>query len=103
MSRNSPAIAALVLCLSACGSKPHESKVVRLIDIFDTAKIEGTPDSQSVAPKALWDFAKPEKGAEEWKAGDGVAGLKIVDGKLTGRSTTDFPLIYVSRPKTVDA
>src|SRR5450432_860529 len=101
MNKNRYAIAAAVLFLAAC-SRPRENKVVRLVDIFDTAKIEGTPDSKSLAPKAMWDFAKPEKGAEEWKAGDGVSGLKIVDGKLIGRSTTDFPIIYVSRPKAVD-
>jgi L-serine dehydratase len=47
------------------------------------------------------DWGFPDSPAST-KAGDGVTGLKLVDGKLTGTSTTDFPIIYVSRPKTVD-
>ncbi|MBI1786279.1 MAG: sulfatase [Acidobacteria bacterium] len=99
------ALAATLCLLAACRRSP-ETKVVRLVDVFDTAKIEGSPKGKAPEPGALWDFAKPPQGAADpllgWKAGDGVAGLKIQDGKLTGRSTTDFPILYVSRPKSVD-
>jgi arylsulfatase A-like enzyme len=37
-----------------------------------------------------------------WKAGAGVADLRITDGRLTGRSTTDFPLIYAPVPPNID-
>lgn len=99
------AVAATLLVLAGCRGS-HESRVVRLVDVFETAKVEGAPSGKPPEPAALWDFSKPPQGAKDallgWQAGDGVSGLKIVDGKLTGRSTTDFPIIYVSRPKTVD-
>jgi hypothetical protein len=92
-----------LLLLTAC-RRATESKVVRLVDLFDSAKVEGSPTKKAAEPGALWDFSKPPKpGADAtlgWKAGDGVTGLKVVDGKLTGKSTTDFPIIYVERPKT---
>jgi len=98
----------LVLCLlllTAC-RRATESRVVRLVDQFDSAKVDGSPSKKAADPGALWDFSKPQKpGADAtlgWKAGDGVTGLKVVDGKLTGKSTTDFPILYVDRPKTVD-
>ncbi len=94
-----------LLLLTACRRVP-ESKVVRLVDLFDSAKVEGSPSKKAAEPAALWDFSKPLKPGGDatlgWKAGDGVTGLKLVDGKLTGKSTTDFPIIYVVRPKTVD-
>jgi len=99
------ALAAALLILSGCRSS-RESRVVRLVDVFDSAKVEGAPTGNPPEPSAQWDFSKPPQGAKDallgWQAGDGVAGLKVVDGKLTGRSTTDFPIIYVGRPKSVD-
>jgi arylsulfatase A-like enzyme len=37
-----------------------------------------------------------------WKAGPGVSGLKIVEGRLTGRTTTDFPIIHAAVPQNID-
>jgi arylsulfatase A-like enzyme len=97
----------LIALLSLTGCRhANESKVVRLIEVFDSAKIEGAPAGKPLAPGALWEFGSPPQGSKDpllgWKPGDGVAGLKVSEGKLTGRSTTDFPIVYVSRPKTVD-
>src|SRR5258708_6135326 len=94
------AFAAVLLLLSAC-SRSSNVKAIRLVDAFTTAKIEGAPSKTSVEHPAIWEFAGAGKSKEEflgWKAGDGVTGLKVVDGKLTGRTTTDFPIIYASRP-----
>lgn len=66
--------------------------------------IEGSPQSAEAKPAALWDFttaANAGSGADAtlgWKAGPGVSGLRIVDGRLSGRSTTEFPVIYAERP-----
>jgi hypothetical protein len=77
--------------------------MVRLVDLFDKAKVEGNPTKKAPPSAALWDFTKASKESDDpmlgWKAGDGVTGLKVVDGKLTGTSTTDFPIIYVSGPR----
>ncbi len=78
--------------------------VVRLVDLFQPELVQGSPTTADPKPKALWDFTAVE-GSDPlmgWKVGRGVADLKIVDGKLTGRATADFPIIYAARPETVD-
>ncbi len=85
-----------------CGS--DAPPVVRLVDVFQPDLVEGAPAAADSDPKGLWDFAATG-GAEPtlgWKVGRGVADLKVVDGKLTGRATADFPIIYAARPKLVD-
>jgi arylsulfatase A-like enzyme len=97
-------IAALLL-LAGCRRAP-EVRAIHLVDIFDTARIDGSPNHTSPTPAALWDFSAVPPGHPDdtlgWKSGDGVTNLKVINGILTGRSTTDFPIIYVSRPKAVD-
>ncbi|MCW5977654.1 MAG: sulfatase [Bryobacteraceae bacterium] len=94
-----------LLSLASCQRSPAP-KAVHLVDLFDASNVEGSPQGEALEPAARWDFSKPAKPGEDallgWKAGDGVTGLKVVDGKLTGRTTTDFPILYVSRPKAVD-
>ncbi|HEX8984960.1 MAG TPA: sulfatase [Bryobacteraceae bacterium] len=99
------AVFAAVLLSTGCHRTP-QFPAVRLVDLFGAAKIEGAPQGKALDPGALWDFGRPPAGTADpllgWKAGPGVEGLKVVDGKLTGRTTTDFPILYASRPKTVD-
>jgi arylsulfatase A-like enzyme len=105
MFRYRVALATALLVLPAC-RRSQDATVVRLVDLFGSAKIEGSPRGKPLDPSALWDFAKPPKGTADpllgWKAGPGVAGLTVAGGKLSGRTTTDFPILYVTRPKTVD-
>ena len=100
-----------LLGLSGCGRQQETAKVIRLVDRFDSKMIEGSPQSAEAAPAASWNFsapapapapAGPDAATLGWKAGSGVTGLKIVDGHLTGRSTTTFPVIYVERPAAMD-
>jgi len=71
--------------------------------------VKGTPASVGeMKPVAIWDFSKPSQvktnEAPEtvgWKAGVGVSGLALRNGRLAGRSTEDFPIIYLS-PKFED-
>jgi hypothetical protein len=77
--------------------------MVRLIDVFDSASVGGTPEAGEAAPRALWNFAEAGDGATlGWRAGPGVTDLRVVDGKLTGRATSDFPIIYAPRLESVD-
>jgi arylsulfatase A-like enzyme len=98
-------ISIAVFVLAACSRGPQPG-VVRLVDVFDAAKVEGRPQGKELDAGALWDFSRPPKDGSDpllgWKAGVGVAGLKVENGRLTGRSTTEFPILHVERPKTVD-
>ena len=90
--------------LMGCGGMKGPT-VVRLVDEFDASAVEGAPASRAPEPRALWNFAELAEDDPPllgWKAGAGVTELKVVDGKLTGRTTTDTPIIYALRPETVD-
>ena len=93
-----------VLVLFGCGGG-EPPPVVRLVDEFDPDSVQGAPTSKALEPQALWNFSEPgEEGSSllGWKAGVGVSGLKVVDGKLTGRTTSETPIIYAMSPDTVD-
>ena len=99
-------VVGLVLGFSACGSETSDHATpIRLVDTFRSEMVKGTPDSiREIEPLALWDFSKPgqakTKEAPEtlgWKAGPAVSGLALRNGRLTGRSTADFPIVYVSQ------
>ena len=93
-----------VLVLFGCGGGEPPS-VVRLVDEFDPDSVQGAPTSQAPEPQALWNFSEPgEEGSPllGWKAGVGVSGLQVVDGKLTGRTTSETPIIYAMSPETLD-
>jgi len=95
---------AAALLIFGCGGGETVT-MVRLVDVFDQDGVEGAlDDSDQAQPQALWDFAQPGDDATlGWMAGPGVADLRVVDGKLTGRATNDFPIIYIDRPETADA
>jgi arylsulfatase len=93
---------ATVLFIFGCG-KGDTPTMIRLVDVFDTESVEGAPENGLTEPQALWNFAETGDDATlGWRAGLGVADLRVVDGKLTGRATGDFPIIYVARPESVD-
>ncbi len=102
-------LTAPLLLVGCGGGSAGGESVIRLVDRFDSKMIEGSPKSLPAAPAARWDFssaAKPGGGDAAatlgWKAGPGVTGLRVVEGRLTGRSTSGFPVIYVARPQGVD-
>jgi arylsulfatase A-like enzyme len=108
MQRSGAVLAAAVFGISlGCSSgSPETSPVIRLIDRFQAEMVEGSPSTRSSDPAVSWDFARESQGQDPtlgWKAGAGVSDLKIVDGKLVGRATTDFPLLYAPITQTVDS
>ncbi len=94
-----------VALLSGCGGGSSEG-VIRLIDEFREDMVQGTPTK--IAPAETtgsWNFGEIEEGAPAmlgWKAGVGVSGLEVRDGRLRGRSTTDFPIIWAELEETPD-
>jgi arylsulfatase A-like enzyme len=101
-------IAVCAACVFVCGChrSTEPAAAVHLVDLFGSARIEGAPRGAALEPGALWDFAHPPAGTKDpllgWKAGPGVTGLKVANGRLTGRTTADFPILYVGRPVGAD-
>ncbi len=105
-----PVASFIFFLLSSCGAT--ESPIVnRLVDSFQPEMVEGTPTTIKAARSPIvWNFAEslpqssPKKATANlgWKPGVGVSGLQIREGRLQGRSTTDFPIIYARRAERLD-
>jgi arylsulfatase A-like enzyme len=99
--------------LAGCGQSSN-SGAIHLIDGFKIDMVKQSPAKRnSPEPAGLWNFAEPapgSSGASEdkdkatlgWKAGIGVSGLTLKDGRLKGHTTAEFPIIYVERNGKLD-
>ena len=85
---------AFLVFLFACSSPPPDAPVVRLVDVFDEATVEGSSTERGELPRTEWRF---DRGEHRWKAGPGVSGLTVREGRLVGRATTDVPIVHVER------
>jgi len=98
------AAALSAILLGGCGGAASDAAAIRLVDRFDRETVEGAP-AAAVELKAMWDFSSGD-GSEDpllgWKAGTGVRGLTVSDGRLRGTATTAFPILYVPVPEAVD-
>ena len=105
-----PLAAFILLLLSSCGAT--EAPIAhRLVDSFQPDMVEGSPTKVKAATLPIvWNFSEPlpqpspKKATANlgWKPGVGVSGLRIREGRLQGRSTTDFPIIYARRSERLD-
>jgi arylsulfatase A-like enzyme len=96
------AVAAAVSGVS-CGSTSSRStsSVVRLVDAFTPELLSGTPVGvKREIARVEWTFDKAEKGS--WEAGPGVTGLTVRGGRLTGRTSSTFPIVHLQRSKPLD-
>lgn len=73
----------------------EELTAIRLVDLFEPSAVAGGAPSAREIPRTEW------KGAE-WKAGPGVGGLTVRDGRLVGRATTTFPILHLTRTSGFD-
>ncbi len=89
-------IAWTLVLFTACGGSAPDPSVVRLVDQFASVQIENLSTAPASIEPTEWRFEDPTAAAA-WNAGLGVAGLRARDGRLTGRSTSEFPLIHVER------
>lgn len=88
--------------MAACGGGSSDVASVRLVDLFKPDMVQGVPSAAAPPASAHWDFAE-DQGLQGWAAAYGVADLKLVDGKLTGRSTSEVAVIYAPTPADLDA
>ncbi len=98
--------------LAACGGRGQERPaVIRLVDRFAPTAIEGAvAPGPFTSPRTEWRFdgpppappAKAFTATRGWEAGPGVANLAVADGRLEGRTTSDFPMIRVERSSGLD-
>ena len=98
--------------LPACSREtPEAGRAVRLVDLFKPESVSGgAPKSERELPRIEWRFdgpapaPAPKEFAETRgvQAGPNLQGLAIRDGHLTGKSTTDAPLIRLARTRNLD-
>jgi arylsulfatase A-like enzyme len=98
---------------SGCGAQPPDepASTLRLVDLFEPAAVTGSAAGPArEIPRTEWRFdgepAQPARGPASatrgWQAGPGVAALTLRDGRLTGRTTNDFPVIHFARTTGFD-
>ena len=100
------AVSLLLLLLANCGGNSSGPVAIRLVDQFRPELVTGAPARLNPPEGVAWNFGEREgEGNSQafavpnlgWKMGHGVAGLRIRDGRLVGRATNDFPIIYVQQ------
>ena len=106
-----PLTLALLLILSACSNDSTSPVAIRLVDAFLPEMVSGAPTRVDVSQGIGWNFGESQGlGSSRdspptnlgWKAGHGVTGLRIRDGRLSGRTTNDSPIIYVQQQEPGD-
>src|SRR5262249_10306187 len=87
--------------VSGCGRAPSRSAtVIRLVDQVKPEAITGGTTAHAEIPRTEWRFDAPAK--DKWDSGPGVTGLAVRDGRLTGRTTSAFPVLHVQRTSGLD-
>jgi hypothetical protein len=93
------AISVALTFVVSCGSTDDDSVVVRLVDSFAEASVVGTSGSATTPEPTEWRF---ESASDLWKAGTGVSGLEVREGRMTGRSTSRVPILHFERTSGLD-
>ena len=105
-------VSSVVLMTLACsGATPTDTqpRAVRLVDLFDAKRVQGSVKPMAAIRPTIWRFdatpaPQPANFAATggWEPGPGVAGLAVKDGQLTGRVTNDGALIHLERTSGLD-
>ena len=108
-----PLSALFMAVLSACAApvSTNAPTTLRLVDLFEPSLVDGKAVAPAArAPRTEWIFNRPaEPGVPEklapthgWEAPAGISGLAVREGRLTGKSTTDFPVLHLERKSGLD-
>ena len=105
-------LSVLAACLSCSeATTPTATPIaLRLVDLFDAKRVQGSAKPATTMPPTIWRFdgAPPSPtpatfaGTRGWEPGPGVAGLTVKDGQLIGRTTGDSALIHLERTSGLD-
>ncbi len=101
-----PFVAAISSTIFACAQPAEETPTIRLVDLFPEATIStattASGTTEAPATTSSWRFSEedgdptePFAATQGWQAGTGVTELGVREGRLVGRSTTDFPILHV--------
>ena len=89
-----------LVVLVSCAPPSQEISVLRLVDLFSEATVEGGGANDGLASEPTeWRFDGSDNA---WKAGAGITGLEVRDGRLVGRTSTDIPILYVERTQGLE-
>jgi len=99
------ACAAFWIICAACGGGGKETAVpIRLVDRYAPEALTGGGATRAERARVEWKFAAgagpgeaSSSPTEGWQAGPGVSGLAVAAGLLTGRTTSDLPVVHVER------
>ncbi len=91
----------VLVLVAGCGGPPPSSAPVRFVDVFSEAVVEGTPETADAnyAPTS-WRFDEDEL---DWRAAQGVEGLRIEDGVMRGQTSSDQPVLIAANTGEVPA
>src|SRR5262245_3589870 len=103
----------LLAMVASCAGKASSPSLatVRFVDLYKPEMLHGSgPRSTKPTKRTEWRFdgdppapaPKDFAGTRGWEAGLGVVGLTIRDGRLTGRSTSEFPVLQIERTQDLD-
>lgn len=100
------------------GARIGSCAVLAALALAGCSRTRGSGDAGAVAPIRLVDAFRPEMvagavttpralprtefTAGEWKAGPGITGLAVRDGRVTGRTSETFPVLYLTRTSGFD-
>jgi arylsulfatase A-like enzyme len=104
------AVLALLLLAGCQGSQAPPATTIRLVDLYKPEAVEASAGALVAPPRTEWRFDGPGPSpvpprfaaTRGWEAGPGVAELTVRDGKLLGRTTSDFPVLHLERPVDVE-
>ena len=84
-----------ILATAACSPSADDPPSLRLVDSFEAATVQGTPDLASGLERTEWLFAD---GLDGWQAGGGIESLAAQDTYLVGQSSLETPVLHVEWP-----
>ncbi len=96
-------VAALVVATSACG-RGAPPVTQRLVDLYKPELVLERVAPEAPPPRLEWRFdgaAGKEEPARGGQGLSGVADVAVRDGRLVGRTTSDFPILDFALPKAI--